>query len=134
MMIQKRLNKYLSLPYTIEFRREEPDDPAHGAWFARVIELPGCITEADSLEEAAAMIQDAMAAWLEVALEDGREIPEPHRTDDYSGKFVVRLPKSLHRALVEAAERDGVSLNQWVNVVLSHAVGAAKGDRKRSSA
>ncbi len=119
----KSLNDYLSLPCTIEFRHEEPDDNGTAAWFARVVELPGCITEGDTLEEAATMIQDAIASWIEVALEDGRPIPEPKRADDYSGKFVVRLPKSLHRDVVHAAQRDGVSLNQWISAALSRAVG-----------
>ena len=51
------------------------------------------------------MIRDAMAAWLEVALEDGQIVPEPKPAEDYSGKFVVRVPKSLHRDLVETAAR-----------------------------
>lgn len=123
---KKKLNDYLSLPYTIEFRREEPDDDGSMTWFARVIELPGCMTEGDTLEEAARMIQDAMAAWIEVALDEGRPIPEPKPTEEFSGKFVVRLPKSLHRTLVETSQREGVSLNQWINVVLSQAVGTPK--------
>ncbi len=122
-MAKKRLNSYLRLPYTIEFRREEPENGEGETWFARVVELPGCMTEADTVEEAAEMIQDAMAAWIEVALGEGRSIPMPRTAEDYSGKFVIRLPKSLHRDLVEAARRDGVSLNQWVSVVLGRAAG-----------
>lgn len=67
------------------------------------------------------MIEDAMRAWIETALEDGYPIPEPRPTDQYSGKFVVRVPRSLHRQLAEAATRDGVSLNTFVNVALARA-------------
>ncbi len=123
---RKRLTDYLRLPYTIEFRQEEAEEGEAPVWFARVVELPGCMTEGDSLEEAARMIQDAMAAWIEVALERGLPIPEPRSTEDYSGRFVVRLPKSLHRELVAAARREGVSLNQWVNYLLSRAIDAEK--------
>jgi len=63
-----------------------------------------------------------MAGWLEISLEDGNPIPEPAPDEDYSGKFVARLPRSLHRQLVETAEREGVSLNQFVNVALARAV------------
>ncbi len=35
---------------------------------------------------------------------------------------MVRVPKSLHRDLVDAAEREGVSLNQYINVALAQAV------------
>jgi hypothetical protein len=40
----------------------------------------------------------------------------------YSGKFTVRLPKSLHQALVDRAEREGVSLNLFVTNALSRTV------------
>ena len=77
------------------------------------------MTEGDTPEEAADMIQDALGAWLEVALEDGRPIPEPQTTAAYSGRFVVRVPRTLHQQLVEAAEQEGVSLNQFINVALA---------------
>ena len=117
---QKNLNYYLSLPYTVQLIREDQE-----TWFARVVELPGCMTEGDSAQEAAEMILDAMTGWIEIALEDGHAIPEPRPAEDYSGKFVVRLPRSLHRELVQAAERDGVSLNSFVNASLGRAVGQA---------
>jgi antitoxin HicB len=68
------------------------------------------------------MIQEAMQLWLEVALEEGIPIPEPRPEADYSGKFVVRVPRSLHRELVQRAEEEGVSLNQYINVVLASSV------------
>lgn len=40
----------------------------------------------------------------------------------YSGKFTVRLPKSLHQALVNRAEKEGVSLNLFVTNALSRTV------------
>jgi hypothetical protein len=41
---------------------------------------------------------------------------------DFSGKFTVRLPKSLHQALVDRAEKEGVSLNLFVTNALSRTV------------
>jgi antitoxin HicB len=114
----ERCKRLLTLPYTIEMLREDAT-----TWFARVVELPGCITEGDSAEDAVAMIQDAMAGWIELALEDGRAIPEPKPLEEFSGKFVVRVPKSLHRDLVAAAAREGVSLNQFIATELARVVG-----------
>jgi antitoxin HicB len=116
--MEKTVDYYMNLPYTIELQR----DPEEG-WFVRVKELPGCMSQGDTAEEALTMIQDAMLAWLEVALEDGLPIPEPRSDEDYSGKFVVRMPRSLHRDLVEMADREGVSLNQYINVTLARSVG-----------
>jgi antitoxin HicB len=115
--MNKPLEYYIDLPYTIELT----PDPKEG-WFVAVRELPGCISQGDTPEEALEMIQDAMRAWIEVSLEDGDPIPEPRPLEDYSGKFVVRVPRSLHCDLVETASREGVSLNQYINVALARAV------------
>jgi antitoxin HicB len=118
MNMEKTVEHYLELPYTIELQH----DPDEG-WFARVKELRGCMSQGDTKAEALEMIEDALRAWLEVALETGLSIPEPGSEDAYSGKFVVRVPRSLHRRLVEAASQEGVSLNQYINVVLARATG-----------
>ncbi|MCB9108272.1 MAG: toxin-antitoxin system HicB family antitoxin [Anaerolineales bacterium] len=123
-MATMTVEQYLELPYTIEVIKDESDD--YSGWFARVVELPGCMTQADTFEELSGMIEDAMRAWIESALEDGEQIPLPRSIDDYSGRFVVRIPKSLHRELVEMAEREGVSLNTFVNVALGKIVGQSR--------
>ena len=45
--------------------------------------------------------------------------------EDYSGKFTVRLPRSLHQALVDRADKEGVSLNLFVTNALSRTVASA---------
>ena len=119
--IAMKVEDYLKLPYTIKVTRDESD--GYTGWFAKVEELPGCMTQADTFDELGEMIEDAKRAWIESALEDGVEIPLPRKTEEYSGKFVVRLPKSLHKQLVETANQEGISLNTYVNVALSQAVG-----------
>ncbi len=117
----KNLEEYLNLPYTIEVIRDEnPDDPG---WVARVVELPGCMTQSDTFAELGDMITDAMRAWIEVSLAAGDPIPEPQPDEAYSGKFMTRVPRSLHRELVQLAEKEGVSLNAIVNMALARAVG-----------
>lgn len=116
----KSVEDYLKLPYTIEIFRDETGDDA--SWVARVIELPGCITQGDTITDLAEMIEDAMRAWIESALADGDPVPEPRPLTDYSGKFVTRVPRSLHRELVAAAGREGVSLNSYITMALSKAV------------
>jgi len=116
--MNKTLNYYLGLPYTIELT----PDPEEG-WFVRVKELPGCSSQGETADEAIEMIQDAMKGWLEVSLEENYPIPEPVPEGEYSGKFVLRVPKSLHRELVDQAEQEGVSLNTYCLTVLAKAVG-----------
>jgi antitoxin HicB len=53
-------------------------------------------------------------------------------TEGYSGRFVVRIPPSLHRDLVRAAAEEGVSLNQLAAVALARAVGYPKDELARA--
>jgi antitoxin HicB len=116
--MEKNLDDYLELPYTRELI-PEPE----GGWFVRIKELPGCMSQGETPEEALEMIDDAMVGWLEAALAHGLAIPEPRGDEDYSGKFVVRVPRSMHRKLVEQAGEDGVSLNQWIVAALAEVLG-----------
>lgn len=93
--MNQTLEYYLNLPYTIEVTKDFGD--GFSGWFARVVELQGCMTQADNFSDLGEMISDAMRAWIETAIEDGTDIPEPHSQESYTGKFVVRAPKSLHR-------------------------------------
>lgn len=117
----KRVEEYLALPYTIEVTRDSAEN--WSGWFVKVVELPGCMTQAERFDELDQMIADAMRAWIETAIEEGIPIPTPRQQDEYSGKFLARVPKSLHRELAETAAREGVSLNAYVNTVLAKAVG-----------
>jgi antitoxin HicB len=49
---------------------------------------------------------------IDSALKSGEAVPEAQRR--YSGNLRLRLPVSLHGRLVREAEREGVSLNQWI--------------------
>lgn len=127
--MSKSIGDYLKLPYTIELI----PNPG-GGYAVTVKELPGCISQGETPEEAIAMIRDAMAGWIEVALEDGLPIPEPRSEESYSGKFVVRVPKALHRRLAEESKAEGVSLNQYINTALAAAVAGASGGGKTAYA
>ncbi len=111
---KKKIEKYMKLPYTIELIPEED-----GTYFVKVKELPGCISYGDTAEEAIKMIREAMRGWLESAIERVLEIPLPDTTKEFSGKFIVRVPKHLHKKLVEQAKSEGVSLNQFIVSLLS---------------
>ena len=113
---------YLALPYSVTLTPDRDDEGRRG-WVAEVADLPGCISQGDTPDEAIERIRNAMAGWISVALEDGREIPPPRDKDTYSGRFLVRLPASLHAELARQAEREHVSLNQLVATALAGAVG-----------
>ena len=111
------MHEYMELPYSIVFRHVKDDSGDY--YFATVQELDGCMSDGATLEEANANIREAMEGWIETKLEAGLPIPEPSDAEKYSGKFVVRLPKTLHHRLAVEAEKEGVSLNQYTLYKLS---------------
>lgn len=121
----RTLEDYLALPYAIELVRDE-DEEGNTGFVAEVEELPGCLSQGATPEEAIHNVFNAMEGWLSVALEDGRPIPEPRAGRTYSGRFVLRIPQSLHADLAHEAEREGVSLNQYVATTLARAVGRGR--------
>lgn len=103
---------YMKLPYT-RLVQEVNDESGH-YFYGRILELDGCQSTGDSLEELYEGLNEAMEGYIEVKLENGLKIPVPEKTEKYSGKFNVRLPKFLHQRLSIEAEKEGVSLNQLV--------------------
>jgi antitoxin HicB len=115
------LNYYLHLPYKLVIVPEEV-----GGFFAKIEELPGCMTQGETMDEVLRNIDDAKRLWLQTALEDKMEIPLPECLRDYSGRFVVRMPASLHRRIAALADKEGVSINQMVLSLLTENTAAAE--------
>ena len=96
----KNVKKYLDLPYNYII---QPINDESGFYFyATILEFDGCQTTGKTFE-----------------LENGFDIPLPIGYEDFSGKFLVRIPKSLHYKLSVEAQREGVSLNQYALYKLS---------------
>ncbi len=125
----RTIEEYLELPYTLVVVHDV-DEEGNAGWVAEVEELPGCVSQGASPEESVERVREAMRDWIAVALEDGVEIPEPRGDVDYSGRFLVRVPVSLHADLARSADREGVSLNQFVTSALAGAVGWRGGARR----
>ncbi|HEY5793501.1 MAG TPA: type II toxin-antitoxin system HicB family antitoxin [Bosea sp. (in: a-proteobacteria)] len=51
-----------------------------GGYFATVPDLPGCMSDGETPEEALSNVQDAIRCWIEAAIEMGRDVPQPTRT------------------------------------------------------
>lgn len=110
-----KIDDYLKIPYRLEII----EDMEEGGYVASYPDLEGCITCAETIEQAASLAEDAKKAWLEAALEDGYSIPVPATENQYSGQFKFRMPKSLHRSLAEHAKEEGISMNQYCLFLLS---------------
>src|SRR4030042_169962 len=99
---RKPLEYYLNLKYPVTLEAS-----AEGGYFIEIEDLPGCYSQGETVEEALEMIEESRRLWLESAYEDGLDIPLPRAEDKYSGKFNVRVPRSLHRKLNQIAKREG---------------------------
>jgi RNA polymerase sigma-B factor len=122
---------YLDLPYHVEVVSEQVGERL--SWKATVEELPGCTSRGETADEAVARLRPEMRTWLAAAIAEHREIPVPGReastsrtTRGHSGRFLVRMPTSLHEQLSAAAEREHVSLNRFVTDALAASVGYSR--------
>ena len=104
------IKDYMQLPYT-RLVQEMNDESGH-YFYGRILELDGCQSTGDTLEELYQSLNEAMEGYFEVKQENNLPIPIPETADKYSGRFIVRIPKSLHQRLVIEAEKEGISLNQ----------------------
>ncbi|MGE5486018.1 MAG: type II toxin-antitoxin system HicB family antitoxin [Ignavibacteriales bacterium] len=123
----RELEYYLKLPYQIVVRPSE-----EGGYAVQIPELLWCVSQGETLEEALRMIEDAKVSWLETAIEEGLEIPEPAAMiAEYSGKLNIRMPRTLHRTLAERAHEERVSLNQYIVYQLARGLGHSSPKREQ---
>jgi len=109
----------MSKKYPFELRPLSDDDG--GGWLIAYPDLPGCMSDGVSPEEAMANGKNALDAWLKAAAEVGREVPSPGEMP--SGKFIARVPRSLHARLTARAKQEGVSMNALVSAFLAESLG-----------
>ena len=105
-----------SYPFTIR-----PLSAADGGGF--VIEypdLPGCISDGETPEEALKQGSDAVEAYLLSCMKHGDAVPKPSAA---SGQWRQRVPRSLHSRLVAKARQEGGSLNTLVTAMIAEGLG-----------
>ena len=94
-----------------------------------VPDLPGCVTEGDTIAEALEMATDAASGWVLDELEDGRKPPEPSavenvRADEYDGGFVsvVMLDVDAYAEKYGSkAVRKNCTIPAWLNTAAEKA-------------
>jgi len=122
--MKKQLDKLANQPYrTITYF--EPED---NSWIAYHPELgqASCYAIGDSEEEARELLKEETMEFIQLLLNDNRDIPRPRTAQDIedlpSGQFVTRIPRTLHKKLKDRAEQERVSLNHLVSVLLTEAL------------
>jgi predicted RNase H-like HicB family nuclease len=91
---------------------------ADKAFVARVAEFPSLAAHANTQEEAMREIKDVVGFVLNDLKESNEPIPEPFGKRSFSGRLVLRMPEYMHRQLALEAMKQGISLNQLLNLKL----------------
>lgn len=100
-----------------------------GGFLITFPDLPGCMSDGQTIEEAITNGRDAFEAVIAALVDMGRDIPGPSfqpqdvTAPNLSGKFVTRVPKSVHAQLARRAKAEGVSLNSMVLTLISEGLG-----------
>jgi antitoxin HicB len=114
MKIDKALIR--SYPFTIRPLSEEDG----GGFAIEYPDLPGCISDGETPEEAFESGSDAVKAYLLNCVKHGDPVPKPSAA---SGQWRQRVPRSLHSRLVAKAREEGVSLNTLVTAMIAEGLG-----------
>jgi antitoxin HicB len=95
-----------------------------GGYLVEYPDIPGCMSDGETVEEAIAHGREALLDCLEVFQESGRKIPRPSIA---AAQWRQRLPRTLYSKLTKQAENEGVSINSLVTAIIAEAVGAKQG-------
>jgi len=92
-----------------------------GGYLVEYPDIPGCMSDGETVEEAIANGREALRDCLDVFSESGRKIPKPEVA---AAQWRQRLPRTLYSKLTRQAEREGVSINSFVTAIIAEAIGA----------
>lgn len=107
--------------YPFEIRPLSEEDG--GGFLISFTDFSECISDGETMAEAIENGMDALQETI-AALENlNMPVPEPGSGGSYSGKFIQRVPKSIHARLVMRAKQEGVSMNSLVTSILAESLG-----------
>ena len=101
-----------------------------GGFLIEYPDVPGCMSDGETPEEAIENGRDALRSCLRTMCEFRDPLPRPGSFAGSSGQWRQRVPKSLHARLVARAAQEGVSLNTLVTALLAEGL---TGRRSRAS-
>jgi predicted RNase H-like HicB family nuclease len=100
-----------------------------GGYMITFPDLPGCMSDGDTLEDVLVNGRDAFNSWIAAQVDMKQLVPVPTRYSEEGKpvKFVQRLPRSLHASLQARAKAEGVSLNTLVLALIAEGLGRHEG-------
>lgn len=117
-MTREELEKY---PFEISKLSQEDG----GGYLITYTDFNDCISDGETIEEAIENGLDALNGLIETLIELNKPIPQPNskKVMTASGKFLIRLPKSLHVSLLNQAKLDNISMNTLAVALIAEGLG-----------
>jgi antitoxin HicB len=94
-----------------------------GGYLISYPDFSECISDGETVEEAIANGHDALKATIDALAARNFPVPAPNSGGVASGKFVARVPKTIHAQLATRAKAEGVSLNTLVLAFIAEGLG-----------
>lgn len=94
-----------------------------GGFLVEYPDIPGCMSDGETIEEAIANGREALRDCIDVFRETGRKVPRPSIEP---AQWRQRLPRTLYSKLTKQAEAEGVSINSFVTAIIAEAIGAKR--------
>jgi len=94
-----------------------------GGYLVEYPDIPGCMSDGETIEEAIANGREALRDCIQVFSESGRKIPKPGIE---AAQWRQRVPRTLYSKLTRQAANEGVSINSFVTAIIAEAIGARK--------
>ena len=98
-----------------------------GGYLVEFPDIPGCMSDGETVEEAIANGREALRDCLAVFQESGKRAPAPGVE---AAQWRQRLPRTLYAKLTRQAEAEGVSINSLVTAIIAEAIGAKRAGRR----
>jgi antitoxin HicB len=112
--------------YRITIRPLSKDEG--GGYLVEYPEIPGCMSDGETIEEAIANGREALRDCLDVLKESGRKAPLPGIE---AAQWRQRLPRTLYLKLTDRAKSEGVSINSLVTAMIAEAIGSRRQAQRR---
>src|SRR5579863_1638968 len=111
--------------YRVTVRQLSKDEG--GGFLAEYPDIPGCMSDGETIEEAIANGREALRDCIDVFRQSGRKFPKPAAVEP--AQWRQRLPRTLYMKLTAQAETEGVSINSLVTAIIAEAVGRKQASR-----
>ena len=105
-----------------------------GGFLVSFPDFAECISDGETVDEAIENGRDALKATIAALKSKKLAVPAPNSGGVASGKFVARVPKTVHAQLATRARAEGVSLNALVLTFIAQGLGGSGGKSRVKSA